>query len=40
MTRANAEFDGEFNKIRLKIEIEVKIGEKKQKKTTFEKESL
>ena len=31
MTSGNAEFQSEFNKIRLKIQIEVKMGEKKEK---------
>ena len=31
---------GEFNEIRLKIQIEVKIGEEKEKRTTFEKENF
>ena len=29
MTSANAELNGEFNQIQMKIEIEVKMGEKR-----------
>ena len=32
MISANAEFNGEFNEIPLKIQIEVKTGDKKEKK--------
>ena len=40
MTSGNAEFQSEFNKIRLRIQIQVKIGEKKKKQTPFEGENL
>ena len=35
----NVEFNGEFNDIRLKIQIELKTVEKKEKKTTFAREN-
>ena len=40
MTSGNTEFNAEFNDTRLKIEIEVKIGEKKEIKNTFWRENL
>ena len=36
MTSGNAELNGEFNDIRLKIETEAKIGEKKKKTRQLE----
>ena len=40
MTPTNAEFNGEFNDMPLKIHVEAKIAEKKQKKETFGRENL
>ena len=40
MRRRNAELNGEFKKIRLKIQIEVKLGEKTKKNTTVGMENL
>ena len=36
----NAEFQGEFNEILLKTRIEVKMGEKKENKTRFQRQNL
>ena len=40
MTPTNAQFNGELNDIRLKMQIEMKIGENKERRTTFERENL
>ena len=40
MTSGDAELNVKFNQIQLMIQIEVKIGEKKEKRTTFESENL
>ena len=36
MTSTNAQFSGKFNKIRLNIEIEAKIGEKQKQEANLE----
>ena len=40
MTPTNAQFNGQFNDIRLKIQIEAKIGEKTKKKDIWKKKFL
>ena len=40
MTGRNAELNGEFNRIRLKIQIEAKIAEKKNKKNIWKRKLI
>ena len=40
MTPTNAQFNGELNDVRLKMQIEVKIGENKEGRRTLERENL